>query len=217
MQNIPVFTARNGMASLILREIPYNRKAYVLVRAIWDGQAEALLQECAAFCRGAGAEEVYASDGVNDLPGVHAYDVLKLSCSRETLPHPVTAVELESLSGANGSEYLRIYNGCFRDVPGAASYTHRDLRRLMESDSGYLARRNGQYAGVAELDPDGLAGIGVLPEFKGLGYDLALAVLQKVEQPQLYLKVASTNTRAISLYRRIGFGNDTLVSRWWRV
>lgn len=217
MQNIPVFTARSGMASLVLREIPYNRKAYVLIRAVWNEETEALLQECAAFCRGAGAEAVYASDGVKDLPAAHAYDVLRLSCRREVLPRPGNTVELEPVSAKNGREYLRIYNGCFREVPGAASYDERDLRRLMEQGSGYLARRGDGYAGVVELDMDGIAGIAVLPEYKGLGRDLALTALRKVERETLCLKVADTNTRALALYRRIGFENDALVSRWWRL
>lgn len=217
MQNIPVFTARNGMASLVLREIPHNRAAYILVRAVWNGQTEGLLQECAAFCRGAGAETVYASDGLAPLPAEHAYDVLRLSCLKKQLPVPESAVELEPVSLQNGDAYLEIYNTCFRDMPGAAYYDSRDLKRLLQQKNGFLARKGGQYAGVAELDPDGLAGIAVLPEFRGLGYDLALTALMRVDSEVLSLKVASTNLRALALYRKIGFENDTRVSSWWRL
>ena len=42
MKNIPIFTAVNGTASLILQEIPISGKAYVILRSVWT-TAEALL------------------------------------------------------------------------------------------------------------------------------------------------------------------------------
>ena len=110
------------MASLVLREIPYSGAAYVLVRSVWNGQTAALLEECASFCRTAGAERVYASDGKNDLPGEHAYDMIMLTVQRSNLPPVTNPVELEQVTAANGEEYLSVYNECFRDLPGAASY-----------------------------------------------------------------------------------------------
>ena len=32
MKDIPVFTTENGAASLILREIPYQQSAYIILR-----------------------------------------------------------------------------------------------------------------------------------------------------------------------------------------
>lgn len=217
MRNIPMFTAANGMASLILREIPYSGRAYVMVRSVWNDRTEAFLQECAEFCRAAGADEVLASDGKNDLPAEHAYDILRLTVERAALPVLEQPVELEPVSAENGSAYLEIYNACFRDVPGAASYDKKDLQRLVEQGSGLLGKKDGAYAGVVELDPDGIAGIAVLPRYRGLGHDLALTALQQVKQETLCLKVADINRRAVALYRRLGFGNDTLISRWWRI
>lgn len=205
------------MASLILKEIPYSGAAYVLVRSVWNGQTAALLEECAAFCRAAGAERVYASDGKNDLPSEHAYDMVMLTMQREDLPHSDCFAELEPISAQNGAEYLAVYNACFREIPGAASYGKKDLQRLIEHKSGFLTRKNGVCAGVAELENDELAGICVLPEYKGLGYDLALTALKRLETPVVRLKTASTNKKALSLYHRLGFGNETLISRWWLI
>lgn len=217
MQNIPVFTASHGMASLILREIPFSKRAYILIRAVWNGQTEGLLSECTAFCRMAGAEQVYASDGVNDLPGTHAYDVISMACSKDRLPPPERPVELVPVSPQNGSTYLEIYNTCFRELVGAASYDSRDIRRMITEKKGFLARREGNFAGVVELDADGIAGIGVLPQYRGLGYDLALTALCGLNREVLRLKVADTNERALALYRRIGFEPEKLVSRWWLI
>ena len=59
MTDIPVFTAADGIATLILHEIPARKEGYILVRAVF-GSLAGLLRECADFCRGAGAERVYA-------------------------------------------------------------------------------------------------------------------------------------------------------------
>lgn len=205
------------MASLVLREIPYSGAAYVLVRSVWNGQTAALLEECASFCRAAGAQRVYASDGRNDLPGEHAYDMVMLTMQRENLPELTNPAILEPISVQNGAEYLAVYNACFRDLPGAASYGKKDLGRLIEHGSGFLTRKNGVCVGVVELEKDELAGICVLPEFKGLGYDLALTALHRLEHSVVRLKTASTNERALRLYRRLGFGNGTCISRWWLI
>ena len=59
MTDIPVFTAADGIATLILHEIPARKEGYILVRAVF-GSLVGLLRECADFCRGAGAERIYA-------------------------------------------------------------------------------------------------------------------------------------------------------------
>ena len=59
MKDFPLFTTENGVASLILKEIPYRSEAYIVLRDARS--AEALLRECADFCRACGAEKVYAS------------------------------------------------------------------------------------------------------------------------------------------------------------
>ena len=216
MKNIPVFTAVNGTASVILQEIPYSGKAYILIRSVWT-TAAALLEECCQFCRMAGAEQVFASWGTEDLPGAHSYDLVAMTCEKAALPQPRRPVVLEPLTPENGGDYLAVYNRCFREVPGAATYGQRDLKRLYDTDCAFLVRQDGVCAAVAEICGEGLEGIAVLPEFRGLGYDLAAAVLQMVPSVTVRLKVASTNERAIALYERLGFVRETVVSRWWKI
>lgn len=216
MKNIPVFTAVNGIASLILQEIPHSGKAYILIRSVWT-TVQALLEECSVFCRMAGAEEIFASWNTEELPGTHAYDLTAMSCVKAQLPAPLQPVELVALTPENSRDYLDIYNSCFRQVPGAATYSQRDLKRLYDRDAAWLARKNGRFAAVAEISMEGLEGIAVLPEFRGLGFDLAAQVLQMVPSLTVRLKVASANDRAIRLYERLGFVPDGIVSRWFRL
>ena len=126
-------------------------------------------------------------------------------------------MELEPLTPENGEAYLQVYNRCFRTVSGAATYGQKDLKRLYDRDCAWLVRQDGCYAAVAEISEEGLEGIGVLPEFAGLGFDLASAVLQMVPRKTVLLKVASDNARARRLYDRLGFRESGVVSRWWKI
>ena len=55
MKDFPVFTTENGVASLILKEVPYRGEAYIHLRDSQDPKA--LLEECVSFCAACGAEK----------------------------------------------------------------------------------------------------------------------------------------------------------------
>jgi len=217
MRNIPIFTAENGMASLILREIPYSGRAYILVRAVWNGRGAALLQECAAFCRAAGAEQVYASDEMQDLPAVPAYDMLQLVCPANTLPLAEHPAELVPVCAETAQTYQTIYNRCFRQLPGAAAYDQKAVQRLIDEHTGWLVRHYGEWAGVVETGHQTLEGIGILPEYRGLGYAAAVTALQPLRTAEIRLKVSDHNEKALRLYERLGFQREKTISRWWLV
>ena len=216
MQNIPIFTGVHGMATLILKEIPVSGYSYVLVRSVWKDNLPGLLEEAAAFCREAGAKAVFASYECYDLPARHVHDVLEFTMDSRRLPE-VAPVPLTPISKENGRDYLAVYNRCFARMPGHASYDEKDLSRLLEQGGAFLVYRGGTPAAVVELGENSLEGIGVLPEFKGLGYPLAVTALKRLPEPTLFLKVVSTNHRAIRLYQRIGFAETKVVSRWWEL
>ena len=62
MKDIPLFTTDFGVASLILKEIPYKFVAYIRVLNAQPGMIQNLMEECAAFCRAAGADCAFAAD-----------------------------------------------------------------------------------------------------------------------------------------------------------
>ncbi len=217
MKNIPVFTSSYGIATLILREISWNGTGYVLIRSVWNGQTAALLEECKGFCRAVGAEKIYAAWDLEPLPAEPAWEMLWMTRPKAGLPQPEKPIVPEPLTEENSADYLRIYNACFREVPCAASYDRRSLEPLYGEELAWLAKVDGVYAGVAEISKTGLEGIAVLPEFRGLGYELALAVLPMVPSTELRLKVAGTNHRAIALYERLGFSRAGVEKRWWKL
>ena len=215
MKDIPVFTGAHGIATLVLAQIPWSGCGYVLVRSVWD-DAAAFLEECLGFCRACGAERVYATWELEDLPAEHAYDMIAMEVAKAALPEGAT-MEVEELTEENSGAFLAIYNQCFQTVPGAASYSQKDIERLLGEETAYLASVDGEYAAVAEISKKGLEAVAVLPEHKGLGYALTRTVLEKVPSTVIELKVASTNTRAIGLYERLGFKSCGILSRWWKL
>ena len=58
MKDFPMFTTEYGVASLLLKEIPYKETAYIIIRS--SQEPEELLKECISFCRMVGAEKIYA-------------------------------------------------------------------------------------------------------------------------------------------------------------
>ena len=84
MKDFPVFTTEHGVASLILKEIPYQGTAYVILR---DSQEpEALAQECADFWRVCGGSRIYAT-GHDVLAAYPLYTAMwEMTCIRERIP-----------------------------------------------------------------------------------------------------------------------------------
>ncbi len=217
MNNIPLFTGQHGLASLIFRELSTFGRAYVLVKAIWNDQAAAFLQECRQFCDAVGAEEVYVTYELEALPAPHAYDILIMSRPKAGLPAPTGCITLEPLTRENADVFLHIYNSRFREVPSARHYDRDDLKKRYGQDTCWLARVDGRYAAMAEISETDLEAIAVLPEFHGLGCDWALTVLPMIPRKDLQLRVADSNEAALRLYRRLGFQVTGIKSRWWKL
>ena len=215
MKDIPVFTGAHGIATLVLKEIPWSGCGYVIVRSVWT-DAAAFLEECLGFCRACGAEQVYASWELADLPAEHAYDMIELQMKKSELPKG-EPVELQELTKENSETFLQVYHTCFRQVPNAASYGKKDTARLLGEDTAYLVCKDGVCAAVAEISKTGLEAVAVLPEYRGLGYALTRTVLEMVPSVTLKLKTASTNARALRLYERLGFRQTQVLSRWWKL
>ena len=135
MTDLPVFTAADGLATLILHEIPAKREAYILVRTVF-GTLDGLLRECAAFCRGAGAEHVYAG-GAADFSGYPVF--VRLIERSAEFPAPAqTDCAVEPVTQDTAERWAALYNDRFRAVPSAQSCGFAETR----SFSRFIRRGN---------------------------------------------------------------------------
>jgi len=212
MKNIPVFTTPHGIATLILREIPYSGRAYILPQSAFTSEAE-LVRECAEFCRAAGAGQVFAKLDAAIEGASFQCEIWELTRTGP-LPQPKCELELTAVTAENCEDYRCLYNEKFAQVDNAAYCDRTDAARLAE-EGGWLYVSGGEILGLGQVQGDELRAIATAQ--KGLGFDLAIALMKKLETDEVRLSVASSNAPALQLYERLGFEKTAVRSRWYRI
>ena len=212
MNNIPMFTGVYGAASLILMEIPYTGESYAIFRSVQPGMAAAFAEECVQFCRMAGAQRVYASgEDLKEYP-FHC-QILSMACAKEQIL-PGEGL-LWPVLPENVAKYRELYNEKMKDVHNAATMTWRDEKRLVESGGGYFVHDGSRLLGIGQVSEDRLET--VIAAVPGRGETVLRALAQEIRGDTVHLQVASTNQRALRLYRRMGFVPTGVVSTWYRI
>lgn len=214
MKNIPLFSTEYGTASLILREIPYKRTAYVASVSALPGRLPELAQACGEFCRAAGAERVYLSlpEG-GDCPWPLHTEILTMTCQRERLL-PEDAAVFPVLP-EHAHEYRERYNRAMAEVDNAATMVRADEETLISEGGGYFVHRDGQLLGLGQIVDGELRT--VVSQRKGGGEAVVRALASLAREDTIRLQVASTNLRAIRLYTRLGFVTTGVKSRWYQI
>lgn len=211
MKDIPVFTTEYGVASLLLKEIPYRETAYVRIQAAQPGQERALLRECRDFCRMAGAEKIYAagSEGLEDLP-LHT---AVLEYRGQAWVDPEKLRSLFPVTEQTVSQWRRIYNERMRAVDNAATLEARDERSIAGSGGAYFVHEDGELLGIGWLEDTKLLAMAAVQP--GRGAEVMHSLMSLVEGSAMTLEVASTNSRARRLYEKLGFLAVKEVSGWY--
>ena len=210
MKDFPMFTTEYGVASLVLKEIPYREEAYITLLSS-DTPAE-LLKECVSFCRMCGAERVYAKghDLLKDYP-LHTA-VLEMELAVQA---PASEDTLVPVTARTVGEWRKICNERMRQVDNAATMETRDEKRILESGGAYFIYHGEELLGIGWIDGTELPLVAAVQP--GAGQRIMGALFSLVDGKKLTLQVASTNERAIRLYNRLGFRQTKEVSRWYRV
>ena len=197
MKDFPVFTTEFGAASLTLRQIPYRGEAYIHLQSFAEEDREKLIEECAAFCRAAGAEKIYVTpaEGKGDFQILLMRGVPILNEEDVENIFPVT----EQTVG----DFRKIANERLKAVDMAAMLEKKDENTILSSGGAYFIHRAGKLLGIGWLQEEKLKLIAsVVP---GEGYHVAQTLLSVQPGQSICLEVASTNVRAIRLYERLGF------------
>lgn len=213
MKDFPIFDTESGISSLILREIPYRREAYIHMQSIQPDGLRDHLHQCVSFCRMVGAEKIYAE-------GHEALKAYPLHAAVREMRGPawVDGEKLNSLfpvTEATVARWREICNDRLRGVDHAATLTAADEEKILNSGGAYFIHRDGELLGVGWLEDTKLLMMaGAKP---GAGEAVMHTLMSLVEGADMTLEVASTNHRAIALYERLGFVPVGESLRWYDV
>ena len=212
MRDIPVFTTEYGVASLIFKEIPYRGIAYVRVRDVQPGCLIQLMEECAGFCRAAGADRVFAAghEGLKQYPLYCTVEQMGLGVTECFQPEanlwPVTEQTVE--------QWRQIYNQAMKDVDNAATMTKQDEKEICLGGA-YFVHDSGKLLGIGWIRDNAL--LAITSAVPGQGARVARTLFSLTDEERITLEVASTNARAIGLYRKLGFIKTGESTRWYQI
>lgn len=209
MNDIPVFTSEYGAASLILKEIPYQGTAYVIIRDSLE--PEKLIEECRGFCRACGADRVYATghDALEKWPFYSA--MWRLRCAVQSLPN--TDAALWPVQEKTVNAWRDIYNEKVKRVPNGAWMTEADGREMLKKGDGYFIHRGEILLGIGRASGDVIDWVASTQP--GAGADVVAALAHAVTEDTVSLTAASTNEKALRLYEKLGFMKTEEISRWY--
>lgn len=211
MKDFPMFDTEYGIASLVLKEIPYKGIAYIILREAWE--PEKLLDECVSFCRMCGAEIICAA-GHEILESYPLYTTV-FEMRGEAVVDKASLKSLFPVTEATVVRWRELYNEKMRPIDNAATLTAFDEKRILESNGAYFVHENGDLLGIGWLDDTQL--LAVAAAKPGAGRNVMNTLMSLVEGAQMTLEVASTNERANHLYEKLGFLKTKEVSRWYRI
>ena len=211
MQDFPMFTTEYGVASLILKEVPYRQEAYIIIQSAL--QPEELLKECVSFCRMVGAEKIYArGHEITESYPLHCsiYEMRgRIDIEEEKVENlwPVTEETI-----ASWREFL---NSQMRCVDNAATLDKKSEKEILEKGGAYFIHKEGKLLGIGRVKGEELR---FLASFApGAGETVVRALASALYEERCVLEVASANNKAIALYERLGFLKTGEISRWYRV
>lgn len=211
MKDFPVFTTENGVASLVLREVPYKGIAFVTLQDTLC--PEKLLKECVDFCRAVGAEKVYATghDVLKDYP--QAVTIYRMKRLQEGIGE--TDAALFPVTEKTIDRFRDLYNERMACIPTAASMTREDGEKLLLRGAGYFVHRGENLLGIGIVAGDTVEAIAGL--HPGVGADVMRALCSVVYAETVVLEVASTNKPALRLYEKLGFCKTAELLCWYDV
>ena len=211
MKDFPMFTTEFGVASLVMKEIPYQGCAYIIIREAL--QPEELLRECMAFCRMCGAQRVYATghEILRDKPYFTA--ILEMRCEKDTLPD--TDAALFPVQEKTLRDWLDIYNKKIVSVPNGAWMTDADGKKMLERGDGYFVHRGETLLGIGMAAGDTIDWVASVRP--GAGRDVLLALNHAISAETVVLTVSDRNEKAVKLYEGLGFLRVKEISRWYQV
>ena len=211
MKDFPVFTTEYGVASLVLKEVPYRQEAYIIMRSAL--QPRELLAECVSFCAMVGAEKIFARG--HEVTEEYPLHVIIYDMRGEIETDELLVENLWPVTAETVGKWRELVNEKMRDVDNSGTLEKNDEKEILETGGAYFVHRDGKLLGAGWI-ADGEMKVVVAAE-QGMGSRVFHTLLSVSNPQRLYLQVASTNGRAIRFYEKMGMIKTSECSRWYRV
>ncbi len=211
MKDFPMFTTEFGVASLILKEVPYRGEAYIVIQD--TQQPEELLAECISFCRICGAEKIYArGHKITEQYPLHCivYEMRGIARPDECKIENLWPVTEETIS-----QWRELMNEKMRPVDNSGTLEKKGEQEILDRGGAYFIHREGELLGAGWLVGNEL--LLLCAAKPGAGERVMHTLLSLIPNEEVKLDVVSTNDRAIRLYEKMGFTRTAEHRRWHRV
>lgn len=209
MKDIPIFPTEYGVASLLLKEIPYRGEAYIRIQDAPAQTVGLLLEECAGFCRACGADRIYWTGAkTEESPARVLLKMQGTALVDQQLVEQVFPVTEKTVG-----RWREIYNERMKQVPQARTLTFFDEKELLGSYGTYFIHHRGELLGIGWLEDTQLLAMAAVKP--GAGERVLHTLMSLVEGATVTLQVADANERAIRLYERAGFLKVGEASCWY--
>ena len=171
------------------------------------------LKECAAFCRMAGADRVYAT-GTQLLQAYPEY-MSVYEMRGMAWVDPEKMVNLFPVTEQTVGRWRSLMNERLRSVDNAATLTAFDEKKILQSGGAYYIHRSGELLGLGWMEDTKLLLVAAVKP--GAGETVMHSLMSLVEGSDMTIEVASTNDRAIRLYEKLGFMKMREVVKWYKI
>ena len=211
MKDFPMFTTEYGVASLVLREVPYRQEAFVTVQS--TQQPEELIRECISFCRICGAEKIYARN--------HEFvEQYPMHCIIYEMRGPVEVDEskvanLWPVTRETIGKWREFLNEKMRPIDNSGTLVKQGEQEILDTGGAYFVHREGKLLGAGWLVDDELLLIAAAEN--GMGEQVLHTLLSVTCPEQLRPDVVSTNERAIRFYEKMGMIKTAEKRRWYQI
>lgn len=213
MRDFPIFTTDTGVSSLILKEVPYKKEAYIRIGDVQSGGFRAHLEECVSFCRMAGAERVLATG--HEALAEYPLEAALLEMRGTAWVEPEKLKNLFPVTDATVDDWRKYHNEKLRNVACSATLTEKEKGEILERPGAYFVHDNGELLGIGWMEDTHLKTVAAMKP--GAGETVMHTLMSLVEGATMTLEVASTNEKAIRLYEKLGFIATGERERWYRV
>jgi len=209
LRDFPIFPTDYGVSSLVLKEIPYRKQAYIRIGDVQPRFLREHLEECAKFCRMAGAERIFAAG-----EGLESYPVYTsvLQMQGQAWVNPEKLCCLFPVTEATVSRWRELHNQAMARVDNAGTLESRDEKKILENPGAYFVHDNGRLLGIGWMEDCKLLAVAAVE--RGTGEQVMHTLMSLVEGDPLTVEVASTNERAIRLYEKLGLCKTREIICW---